>query len=95
VRPKHVAVVVIKSWETKSSVEIVGTDWKQLRTHTPAWETQRLNIKLLQVQHLLRTHVVTATCTCQHFPCPCFGPSLYLSVKHIQDSDLQSTVNGP
>jgi hypothetical protein len=28
VRPKHVALLVIKSWETKSCVELVGTDWK-------------------------------------------------------------------
>jgi hypothetical protein len=28
VHPKHVAVLVIKSWEIKSCVELVGTDWR-------------------------------------------------------------------
>jgi hypothetical protein len=28
VRLKHLAVLVIKSWETKSCVELLGTDWR-------------------------------------------------------------------
>jgi hypothetical protein len=38
VRPKHVAVLVIKRWETESCVELVGTDWKYARSYA---RTQR------------------------------------------------------
>jgi hypothetical protein len=31
---KHIVVLVIKSWETRSCGELVGTDWKSLRLMT-------------------------------------------------------------
>lgn len=39
--PKHVAVLVIKSRETTSFVELVGTDWRSLCMQTAGWETHR------------------------------------------------------
>jgi hypothetical protein len=38
----YCSVLVTKSWETKSCVDLVGTDLTQLCTHTTGWKTERL-----------------------------------------------------
>jgi hypothetical protein len=86
-RPKHVAVLVIKSWETKSCVELVGTDWKQLCTHTTGWETQRVHLPTC----LLATRITSIgrASSCKMFNSVLFLVRLTAVEKHnnrFQDS---------